>query len=90
MKVGIDSIAFDIPKLHLPIKVLALNRNIDPDKLTNGLEFKKKKSLFTKSNRFLTVSIPTNVTSTASPKLTIIIKKLQIKPTLYIKTGELF
>lgn len=41
MKVGIDSIAFDIPKLHLPIKTLAENRNIEPDKLTKGLGIQK-------------------------------------------------
>lgn len=37
MKIGIDSIAFDIPKLYLPIPVLAENRAIEADKLTNGL-----------------------------------------------------
>lgn len=37
MKVGIDSITFDIPKIHLPIKVLAENRNIEPEKLIKGL-----------------------------------------------------
>ncbi|MDI9257265.1 hydroxymethylglutaryl-CoA synthase family protein [Flavobacterium sedimenticola] len=37
MKVGIDSIAFDIPKLYLPISVLAENRGIETDKLTKGL-----------------------------------------------------
>ena len=41
MKVGIDSMAFDIPKLYLPIKSLAENRNIEPDKLTNGLGIHK-------------------------------------------------
>lgn len=41
MKVGIDSIAFDIPKLHLPIKTLAENRNIEPDKLVKGLGLQK-------------------------------------------------
>lgn len=41
MKVGIDSIAFDIPKLHLPIKVLAKNRNIEPEKLIKGLGLHK-------------------------------------------------
>ncbi len=41
MKVGIDSIAFDIPKLHLPIKVLAENRNIEPEKLIKGLGLHK-------------------------------------------------
>jgi hydroxymethylglutaryl-CoA synthase len=41
MKVGIDSIAFDIPKLHLPIKVLAQNRNIEPEKLIKGLGLHK-------------------------------------------------
>ena len=41
MKVGIDSIAFDIPKLYLPIKVLAENRNIEPEKLIKGLGLHK-------------------------------------------------
>ena len=41
MKVGIDSIAFDIPKIHLPIKTLAENRNIEPDKLIKGLGLTK-------------------------------------------------
>ena len=41
MKVGIDSIAFDIPKIHLPIKTLAENRNIEPDKLIKGLGLHK-------------------------------------------------
>lgn len=41
MKVGIDSISFDLPKIHLPIKTLALNRNIEPDKLINGLGLHK-------------------------------------------------
>ena len=37
MKVGIDALAFDIPKIYLPIETLAINRNIEPDKLTKGL-----------------------------------------------------
>ncbi|MFY7739563.1 MAG: hydroxymethylglutaryl-CoA synthase family protein [Flavobacterium sp.] len=41
MKVGIDSIAFEIPKIHLPIKVLAENRNIEPEKLVKGLGLHK-------------------------------------------------
>jgi len=41
MKVGIDSITFDVPKIHLPIKTLAENRNIEPDKLIKGLGLKK-------------------------------------------------
>lgn len=41
MKVGIDSIAFDIPKIHLPIKTLAENRNIEPEKLIRGLGLHK-------------------------------------------------
>ncbi len=41
MKVGIDSITFDVPKIHLPIKSLAENRNIEPDKLIKGLGLKK-------------------------------------------------
>lgn len=41
MKVGIDSIAFDLPKLYLPIKTLAENRNIEPEKLIKGLGLHK-------------------------------------------------
>ncbi len=41
MKVGIDAIQFDIPKIYLPISTLAVNRNIDPDKLTKGLGLQK-------------------------------------------------
>jgi hydroxymethylglutaryl-CoA synthase len=41
MKVGIDSIAFDLPKIYLPIKVLAENRNIEPEKLIKGLGLHK-------------------------------------------------
>jgi len=37
MTTGIDAIAFNIAKLHLPIKTLAKARNIDPDKLEKGL-----------------------------------------------------
>ncbi len=37
MKTGIDAIAFDVAKLHLPIKTLAEARNIDPEKLEKGL-----------------------------------------------------
>jgi len=37
MTTGIDAIAFDIAKIHLPIKTLAQARNIDPDKLEKGL-----------------------------------------------------
>jgi hydroxymethylglutaryl-CoA synthase len=41
MKVGIDSISIDIPKIYLPIQTLALNRNIEPDKLIKGLGLQK-------------------------------------------------
>ncbi|MEC4114705.1 hydroxymethylglutaryl-CoA synthase family protein [Myroides pelagicus] len=41
MKVGIDSIAYYIPKIHLPIETLAKARNIDPLKLKNGLGLHK-------------------------------------------------
>jgi hydroxymethylglutaryl-CoA synthase len=41
MKVGIDSISFDTPKIYLPIKTLAENRNIDPEKLIKGLGLTK-------------------------------------------------
>lgn len=37
MKIGIDAIAFDVAKIHLPIKSLANARNIDPEKLEKGL-----------------------------------------------------
>jgi len=37
MTTGIDAIAYDIAKIHLPIKTLAHARNIDPDKLEKGL-----------------------------------------------------
>lgn len=37
MKVGLDSIAFDLSNLYLPISTLAENRNIEADKLTKGL-----------------------------------------------------
>jgi hydroxymethylglutaryl-CoA synthase len=37
MKTGIDSIAFDIPQLYLPITTLAENRNLEADKLIKGL-----------------------------------------------------
>lgn len=37
MKVGIHSIAFDIPQLYLPITTLAEARNIEVDKLIKGL-----------------------------------------------------
>lgn len=37
MTVGIDAIQFSIPKIHLPIRTLAIHRNIDPDKLEKGL-----------------------------------------------------
>lgn len=41
MKVGIDSITFDIPQLYLPITTLAENRNIEADKLIKGLGLHK-------------------------------------------------
>lgn len=41
MKVGIDSIAFDIPQLYLPITTLAINRTIEPEKLIKGLGLHK-------------------------------------------------
>ncbi|HEX9153138.1 MAG TPA: hydroxymethylglutaryl-CoA synthase [Flavobacterium sp.] len=37
MKTGIDSISFDVAKIHLPIKTLANARNIEPEKLEKGL-----------------------------------------------------
>ena len=37
MKVGIDAISFNVAKIHLPIKTLALARNIEPEKLEKGL-----------------------------------------------------
>ena len=41
MKAGIDSIAFDIPQIYLPITTLAENRNIEADKLIKGLGLHK-------------------------------------------------
>lgn len=41
MKVGIDCMAFDVPKIHLPIKALAEKRNIASEKLEKGLGLKK-------------------------------------------------
>ncbi len=41
MKVGIDSIAIDIPKIYVPIDTLAVNRNIEPEKLIKGLGLQK-------------------------------------------------
>lgn len=37
MNPGIDAIAFDVAKIHLPIRTLATTRNIEPDKLEKGL-----------------------------------------------------
>jgi len=37
MKVGLDSIAFDFPKIYLPITTLAAHRHIESEKLTKGL-----------------------------------------------------
>jgi len=41
MKVGIEAIQFDVPKIYLPIEILAQNRNIEPEKLTKGLGLQK-------------------------------------------------
>jgi hydroxymethylglutaryl-CoA synthase len=41
MKVGIEAIQFDIPKIYLPIEVLAQHRSIEPEKLTKGLGLHK-------------------------------------------------
>lgn len=41
MNIGIDAIAFDIAKLHLPIRTLAAARDIDPDKLEKGLGLRR-------------------------------------------------
>jgi len=41
MKVGLDSIAFDIPRLYLPITTLAEKRQIEADKLVKGLGLHK-------------------------------------------------
>ncbi|NMH27650.1 hydroxymethylglutaryl-CoA synthase family protein [Flavobacterium silvaticum] len=41
MKIGIDAIAFDVSKIHLPIKTLAEARHIEADKLEKGLGLKK-------------------------------------------------
>ena len=37
MNFGIDAIAFDVAKIHLPINTLAKTRNIEPEKLEKGL-----------------------------------------------------
>jgi hydroxymethylglutaryl-CoA synthase len=37
MNIGIHAIAFDVAKIHLPIKTLATARNIEPEKLEKGL-----------------------------------------------------
>jgi hydroxymethylglutaryl-CoA synthase len=37
MKIGIDAIAFDVAKIHLPIATLANARKIEPEKLEKGL-----------------------------------------------------
>lgn len=37
MKIGIDAISFDVAKIHLPIKTLAIARNIEAEKLEKGL-----------------------------------------------------
>ena len=37
MEIGIDSLSYDIPKIQLPIKDLAIARNIEPAKLEKGL-----------------------------------------------------
>ena len=41
MKAGINSIAFDIPQIYLPITTLAENRNIEANKLVKGLGLHK-------------------------------------------------
>lgn len=41
MKVGIEALQFDVPKIYLPIEVLAQNRNIEPEKLIKGLGLQK-------------------------------------------------
>lgn len=41
MKVGIDSLSYFIPNIHLPIQTLAIERNIDPLKLIKGLGLQK-------------------------------------------------
>ncbi|MDR2123272.1 MAG: hydroxymethylglutaryl-CoA synthase [Flavobacteriaceae bacterium] len=37
MKVGIDAFSFDVPKIYLPMKDLAVARDIEPAKLEKGL-----------------------------------------------------
>jgi hydroxymethylglutaryl-CoA synthase len=37
MKIGIDAIAYDVAKIHLPISILAKARNIESEKLEKGL-----------------------------------------------------
>lgn len=41
MKVGIEAAAIYLPKIYLPVKDLAIKRNIEPEKLEFGLGLKK-------------------------------------------------
>ena len=41
MKIGIEAIQFDIPRIYLPIETLAVKRSIEPEKLTKGLGLQK-------------------------------------------------
>jgi hydroxymethylglutaryl-CoA synthase len=41
MQIGIDAINFSLPKLYLAIDNLAVNRLIEPEKLTKGLGLQK-------------------------------------------------
>ncbi|HBX63487.1 MAG TPA: hydroxymethylglutaryl-CoA synthase, partial [Flavobacteriaceae bacterium] len=41
MKYGIEAASIYVPHIYLPIKDLAIQRNIDPDKLEIGLGLKK-------------------------------------------------
>ncbi|WP_413533800.1 hydroxymethylglutaryl-CoA synthase family protein [Empedobacter brevis] len=41
MKYGIEAVSIYVPHIYLPIKDLAIQRNIDPDKLEIGLGLKK-------------------------------------------------
>jgi len=70
MKVGIDSISFDIPKIYLPITVLAANRNIEADKLVKGLGLDKMSFL----------DVHQDVVTMASNAALKLIKENNIKP----------
>ena len=66
MKAGIDSIAFDIPQLYLPITTLAENRNIEADKLIKGLGLHKSANFEINSSTPIAVAVRAPVHSVES------------------------